>query len=158
MLVLTFQIGSEAIGLDIRRVLRVIPRIRLRPLTGSPAWFPGVFVYRGRVIPVVDMPLLAGHGECPAHLSSRIILVPIGADEKNLTLVGLLAAQVAELRELNGVSDDIAVRPGTRGVDLGRLVPDGGGVIRLLDPDRLFPADARATLVAAAGAAVGTTS
>ena len=152
MLVLTFQIGPEAVGLDIRRVREVVPRVRLRPLTGSPAWLPGVFVYRGQVIPVVDLPLFAGHEACPPHLSSRIVLVPIGADEANLTLVGLLAAQVADLRELTGVSDDVAIRPGNRGVDLGRLVPDGGGVFRLLDPDRLFPADARAVLMAATGA------
>jgi chemotaxis-related protein WspB len=148
MLVLTFQVGPDAVGLDIRRVREVIPRVRLRPLTGGPGWLAGVFVYRGRVIPVVDLPRLAGHGECPPHLSSRIVLVPVGDDR----LIGLLAGQVADLRDVN-VTGPSLPSPAGGGVDLGPVVADGPGVIRLLDPDRLLPADARAVVLAAGGAA-----
>src|SRR5205085_7870290 len=76
MLVLTFQVGREALALDIRRVREVVPRVRLRPVSGAPAWLAGVFVYRGRVVPVLDLHRLAGGCECPLPLSSRTILVP----------------------------------------------------------------------------------
>ena len=152
MLVLTFQVGAEPVGLDIRRVREVIPRVRLQPLTGSPAWLAGVFVYRGRVIPVVDLHRLAGHGECPLHLSSRIILLPIDGDSSHAHLMGLLAGQVADLRE-------VTVRPvcfdgstTTETVDLGPLIADGRGVLRLLNPDRLLPKADRKLVLAAAGA------
>ena len=52
-----------------------------------------MFVYRGRVVPVVDLHALAGVGECPPHLSSRIILFPFPLDVPE-SLVGLLATQV----------------------------------------------------------------
>lgn len=145
MLVLTFQIGHESVALDIRRVREVVPRVRLRPLSGGADWLAGVFVYRGRVIPVVDLHKLAGLGECPPHLSSRIILVPHGD-----SLLGLLATQVADLRDIPDAAPALD-SPATGGADLGRVVADGRGVLRVLDPDRLLPPAARA-LVAAAGA------
>ena len=65
-------------ALDIRRVREVVPRVRLRPVSGAPEWLAGLFVYRGQAVPVLDLHRLAGAGECPPHLSSRIILVPHG--------------------------------------------------------------------------------
>ena len=147
MLVLTFRAGREPVGLDIRRVREVIPRVRLTPLTGGPDWLAGVFVYRGRVIPVADLHKLAGAGDCPPHLSSRIVLVPVGNDDQ---LIGLLASQVADLREL---PDGVAAAPvaGGWGSDFGPVVADSGGVIRLLDPERLFAPTAWQQVLAAAG-------
>lgn len=150
MLALTFQIGPESIGLDIRKVREVVPRVRLRPVIGSPAWLPGVFVYRGRVIPVVDLHKLTGHGECPPHLSSRIILTEVNHEQRPPMLLGLLAAKVADLREVAGTTENIMESSGDR-VDLGPLFADGRGVIRLLDPDRLLPTADRHLLAAAAG-------
>ena len=103
MLVLTFQIGDNRLALDVRRVREVVPRVRLRPVSGAPAWLAGVFVYRGRVVPVLDLHRLAGGGECPPHLSSRIILVPHGGQVAGGAerLLGLLATQVADIREVS---------------------------------------------------------
>lgn len=152
MLLLTFQVGPEPVGLDIRRVREVIPRVRLQPVTGAPQWLAGVFVYRGKVIPVVDLHRLAGYGECPMHLSSRIILLLLDGDDSHAHLMGLLAGQVADLR-------DVKVRPvcydgsaPVLSVELGPIIADGRGVLRLLDPDRMFPEADRRLVLAAAGA------
>src|SRR5947207_12901891 len=99
MLVLTFRVGREPLALDIRRVREVLPRVCLRPVSGAPGWLAGAFVYRGRVIPVIDLHRLAGAGECPPHLSSRIILVPHAAPGGE-RLLGLLATQVADIRHV----------------------------------------------------------
>jgi chemotaxis-related protein WspB len=160
MLVLTFQIGNDRLALDIRRVREVVPRVQLERVAGSPAWLAGLFVYRGRVVPVLDLHRLLNAGECPPHLSSRIILVPLDvgqafqpdsshAQQKSQAgkpdlrgeevLVGLLAAQVADIRE---------VQPGARPMtgfnapgqpDLGLTLVEEGGILHLLDLDRLLP-------------------
>ncbi len=148
MLALTFQVGPDTVGLDIGRVLEVIPRVRLRPLTGSPPWMAGVFVYHGQVVPVIDLPKMAGFGECPSHLSSRIILIPLGLER----LVGLLATQVADLRDVPDATSSLP-SPAAGGLDLGPVVADNGGVLRVLDPDRLLPPDARELILAAGGPA-----
>src|SRR5262245_4596477 len=98
MLALVFQIGADRVALDVRRVRRVVPRVQLAPAPPGSRGLAGQFVYRGRVVPVVDFFPLARAGECPARLSSRIILVPWPDGSERL--VGLLATHVADIREL----------------------------------------------------------
>jgi len=140
MLVLTFQIGSERIGLDIQTVREVVPQVRLKPLAGGPPWLAGVFVFRGMVIPVIDLHDLTGHGPCPQHLSSRIILIPQTDPNTGFErLLGLLTSQVSELRTLSSGFSTItqALTPG--GIGLGMIIADEQGIMRLLDPDKLLP-------------------
>jgi chemotaxis-related protein WspB len=129
MLVLTFQVGREPLALDIRRV-------RLRPVSGAPDWLAGVFVYRGQAVPVIDLHRLVGGPECPSHLSSRIILVPHDGPGEG-RLLGLLATQVADIREVH--PGGALSSPAEGRVGLGPVVVDGPRVLRLLDPDRLLP-------------------
>ncbi|MBX7103884.1 MAG: chemotaxis protein CheW [Gemmataceae bacterium] len=139
MLVLAFQVGSESVGLDIRRVHAVVPRVRLQPVSGSPAWLAGAFVYRGVMVPVVDLCQLIGAGECPPELSSRIVLIHRDDSSGTANLLGLLAAHVADIREIDG--DLTAAQPlsGREAINLGPTLVDGTTIMRLLDPDRLFP-------------------
>lgn len=135
MLALTFQVGRDKVAVDVRRVREVVPRVRLSAASGGPGWLAGVFVYRGRVVPVIDLHALTGAGACPPHLSSRIILLPWPADSPE-SLVGLLATQVAEIREIPPTVQPAAGdanRPG-----LGPVIPDGPGILHVLDADRLL--------------------
>jgi chemotaxis-related protein WspB len=142
MTVLTFRAGAEPLALNIRSVREVLPRVNVRPVSGSPDWLAGVFVYRGDVIPVIDLHRLTGAGECPPHLSSRIILVRRSMPDGNEQIVGLLATQVADIREILAEEPRLAgIATGT-GADLGPVVADGNGTLRLVDPDRLLPAAA----------------
>ena len=136
MLVLTFQIGDNRLALDIRRVREVVPRVELKRSPTGPAWMAGLFVYRGQAVPVVDLHQLLAGGVCPEHLSSRIILVPRTDPESGEeTLLGLLAAQVADLREVEtGKTASLGGRPG-----LGPTLVDRDGILHLLDLDRLLP-------------------
>lgn len=150
MLVLTFQIGKDRLALDVRRVREVVPRVRFERVAGSPDWLAGLFVYRGKVVPVLDLHRLLHAGECPPHLSSRIILVPLGMCsiaprlsasgkiEEDDHLVGLLAAQVADVREVE-VSQTMPSFNAPGQPDLGLTVVDEGGILHLLDLDVLLP-------------------
>lgn len=134
MLALTFQVGPDRVAIDVRRVRAVIPRVRLTPTTGGPPGSVGAFVYRGRVVPVLDLHRLAGAGDCPAHLSTRILLVPYPAGSDRL--VGLLATQVADIRDLPDAAPDFtAAHPG-----FGPPLADGTTILRVLDPDRVLAA------------------
>lgn len=150
MFVLTFQIGDDRLALDARRVKEVVPRVRLQGVAGGPTWLAGVFVYRGRVVPVLDLHRLVGAGECPPHLSSRIILVPYppGADG---SFLGLLAAQVADLRRIDVPAHPPLSLTAPEQPDLGPVVADGSSSVRLLDLDRLLPAQVRQQLAALPG-------
>ncbi len=136
MLALMFQVGRDTVAVDVRHVREVVPRVQLSAANGGPPWMAGVFVYRGQVVPVIDLHKLTGAGECPPHLSSRIILLPwpVNAPE---TLVGLLATQVAEIREIQ--TGSVHTIPGSSGQpSLGPALPDGHGIIRILNPESLL--------------------
>ncbi len=140
MLVLTFQIGSERVGLDIQTVREVVPQVRLKPLHGGPPWLAGVFVFRGMVVPVIDLHDLTGQGPCPQHLSSRIILVPQTDPHTGVErLLGLLTSRVSELRTLSAGFSTIAQTLTPGGIGLGTVITDELGIFRLLDPDKLLP-------------------
>jgi chemotaxis-related protein WspB len=136
MLALIFQVGRDKVAVDVRRVREVVPRVRLSAVSGGPSWIAGVFVYRSRVVPVVDLHRLVGAGECPLHLSSRIILIPHPSDTPD-SLVGLLATQVAEIREVHpGIVQALPGEAGRPG--LGPALPDGASILHLLDPTWLL--------------------
>jgi chemotaxis-related protein WspB len=139
MRVLTFRVGDEPLALDIRHVREVLPRVNLQSVGGAPDWLAGVFVYRGRVIPVIDLHRLAGAGDCPPHLSSRIILVSHATPDGKEQFVGLLATQVADIREIRADEPVLAGIAAGGQADLGPVVADGSSVLRLVDPDRLLP-------------------
>jgi chemotaxis-related protein WspB len=144
MLALTFQVGRDRVAVDVRRVREVVPRVHLQTPAGAPAWLAGLFVHRGRIVPVVDLHKLVDAGECPPHLSSRIVLVPFpGASDGSL--LGLLATQVAEVRELTVEARPLDITSGT-GPNLGPLLANGAEMIRMLDPETILPAEARLSL------------
>ena len=146
MLALLFQVGSERLALDVRRIKEVVPRVHLQALACSPSWLAGTFVYRGRVVPVLDLHQLAGVGDCPLLLSSRIILVPQpGCDDGRL--LGLLASQVADLQELETDAQTLTRLHENGRPDLGSVLADRDGVLRLLDLDRLLPESLRGLLL-----------
>jgi chemotaxis-related protein WspB len=138
MLVLTFQVGSDRLALDVGRVREVVPRVRLQRVASGPAWLAGVFVYRGHVVPVIDLHRLTGAGECPPHLSTRIILVPHRLDGQE-RLLGLLASQVADIREMQPPAQAPPRLTAAGQPDLGPVLVDRREIVHLVDLDRLLP-------------------
>jgi chemotaxis-related protein WspB len=138
MLVLTFQIGSNRLALDVRRIREVVPCIRLQPIGSAPSWLAGVFIYRGGVVPVVDLHRLLGAGACPTHLSTRIILVSqVGAGTQQL--LGLLATQVADIRDVPAPAPSPVALAAPGQPDLGPVLVDGQEIVHLVELGRLLP-------------------
>jgi chemotaxis-related protein WspB len=104
MLLLTFRIAQDLYAVDVARVVGVIPRIEPRPIPRTPAFLAGLFGYRGRVVPAVDLGLLLGKAPSPGRLSTRVILVETGDASDRASparrtplLLGLIAEQVDDV-------------------------------------------------------------
>ncbi len=143
MRVLTFQVGPDRLALPLATVVTVVPRVPLYRPSGAPAWLAGLLRHHGRAVPVVDLHRLAGAGPCPNALSSRIVLV--SAPEP----LGLLAADVTDIRDLADGASCFGGGSAAGQPDLGPVVVTGDAVLRLLDVGRLLPERER-RLVAAA--------
>jgi chemotaxis-related protein WspB len=103
MLLLTFRAAENLYAIDVRHVVEVVPRIKLRRLPHAPAFLAGVFDYRGAVVPVIDLGTLLGSESCRDRLSTRIILV----DSRPAAL-----AQPEQIGEPARVERDDAAAPG----------------------------------------------
>src|SRR5512140_1859696 len=51
----TFQVGGEEYGVDIRCVTEVVRPLKITPLPGMPEFIEGVVNLRGAIIPIVDL-------------------------------------------------------------------------------------------------------
>ena len=58
--VLHLRVGEERYALPSASVVEVVPSVALRPVPGTPPEVAGLLAYRGRVVPVVDLPRLFG--------------------------------------------------------------------------------------------------
>src|SRR5439155_15788730 len=75
MMYILFSIGSDRYALDSSHVVEIVPRVELWQVPKAPSYVAGVFRYRGRLVPVLDLCWLM-HGElCPSGFTTRIVLV-----------------------------------------------------------------------------------
>lgn len=148
MQLLTFTVGGQDYAIESRRVIEVLPLVPGRPIPHTPDYVLGVFAYRGRLVPLVDVGRRIA-GQAPAErLSTRVIVVefvPAGAAPQRVRL-GLVAENV------------IAIRSGTAGdtvlprldlpeaLFLGPIFRIGDRTVQLVRIEHLLPADLAAGL------------
>ena len=60
MLLLTFTAGANVMPSMWRGVIELVPRVELRAIPHAPAFLAGLLGYRGEVVPVIDLGVVAG--------------------------------------------------------------------------------------------------
>lgn len=152
MLVLAFHVGKDRFALRCADVVEVVPRVRLRDIPHAPPYVAGMFTYRGRIVPVVDLCLLMWGEPCPEKLSSRIMLARYPASPTVTKTIGLLAERVTEAITLD---ETAAVPPGITVPEapyLGEIYfDDHAQMIQLVRLEALFPAGYREMLMPGEG-------
>jgi chemotaxis-related protein WspB len=143
MLLLVFRVAGEPYAVEAGRVVEVVPRVELRALPHAPGELAGLFRYRGRVVPVIDLGVLLGGGPCASRLSTRIVLVDgrtpgsEAAKGEAHARFGLIAEHVSDVRRV----DDDRVVPASAllggNPHLGPIASTDEGLIPLLDVDRI---------------------
>lgn len=96
MLFLLFHLGNDRYALEANRVVEVVPLLALRRIPQAPQGVAGVFNYRGRPVPAVDLNELTLGQPAAERLSTRIIIVNY-ADVAGVNhLLGLVAEHATE--------------------------------------------------------------
>jgi len=143
MLFLLFQLGADRYALEANRVVEVVPLLELKRLPQAPKGVAGVFNYRGRPVPAVDLSELMLGQASSERLSTRIIVVkhPDAAGQDRL--LGLIAEHATETLRADPLSFvDSGVRLGGAPY-LGPMLMDGRGPVQLLHEQRLIPETVR---------------
>lgn len=146
MLFLLFQIGNDRYALEARQAVEVIPFVALKKIPHAPRGVAGVFNYRGRPVPAVDLCELTFGRPARELLSTRIIVVNFPDAAGHTQWTGLIAEHATGMMRRE---PDQFVDPGVR-MDhapyLGPVLMDEKGVVQLLHPQHLLTESVRRLL------------
>jgi chemotaxis-related protein WspB len=138
MLFVLFHLGQERYALEAARVVEVVPLLALKRFPQSPRGVAGVFIYRGRPVPALDLCELTVGRPARENFSTRIILINHGKTPGEQQLVGLIAERVTEtLRREESEFLDPGVKLATSPF-LGPVLMDGKGVVQVVNPEKLM--------------------
>jgi len=96
MLLLQFQIDDDIYAFDVHSIVEVAPFVELKQIPYAPHKIAGVFNYRGKLIPVINLSIIIKNKSINEIMSTRIIIVNFNSEKYGNKIVGLLAENVTE--------------------------------------------------------------
>ncbi len=150
MLVLRFELAGIAHAIDCHDVVEVIPLVEVQSIFGAPSWVRGLFVYRGRPTPVLDLGELITSRSAQDAYATRILVVRIGTGGQTIGLVADRATDVERIPDAEIVDAPIHIE-GARW--FGRLIKQASSdkVVFLIDPAKVLSPELQQTLFGAEG-------
>jgi purine-binding chemotaxis protein CheW len=145
--VLTFWLGNDILGMDIRTVREIIQCGPMSAVPLMPDFLRGIINLRGSVVPVIDLNARFGHA--PTNIGSKSCIVIFDAVRSGERIeLGLLVDAVSEVIK---ISEDQIEPPPEFGTSLRRDFIHGIGKVGqrfviLLDPDRALDIQEMAAL------------
>jgi len=151
MQLLTFDVAGESYAVESAKVVEVLPLVPTRPIPHMPDHLLGVFTYRGKFLPLVDLGRLIA-GEPPAaRLSTRVIVVEVcppshdpgeeaGEAAPQPVRFGVVAENVVTIHSIDEDAPAAAAKPLATEPYLGRLIRLHGHTLQMLLPEHLLPA------------------
>ncbi len=140
-LALGLRAGDLAFALAIERVVTVLPRVRLLPVALPPPGVVGLVAFRGQLLPVVDLGLIARGEPCRPLRSTRLIVVQPAAGSDRC--FGLIAERVLDTVEIDARMPGLR-RPGEAW--LGEHVAGTREMPQLVEPAALLTAELAALI------------
>lgn len=132
---LTFAVGEEIFGIEIRYVTEIIGIQPINCLPEVPEYIKGIINLRGKIIPVIDMRLKLKKAE--QGYTDRTCIVVVETNENSAGLIVDRVAEVIVIQDENIVPPpDVQSDTGSRYLSgIGKV---DGGVVLFLDCELLF--------------------
>lgn len=141
MLSLLFSVGNDRYALDSTRIVEVIPVVEFKKILRAPNYIAGVFNYRGKSVPVVDLCMLMRQKPSHLRLSTRMALVEYSNPDRQEKTVHTIALMAERMTETVKVDPQELVKSGVH-VDqlpfLGELFKVGEEMIQCILLDSLL--------------------
>ncbi|MFM7242988.1 MAG: chemotaxis protein CheW [Planctomycetaceae bacterium] len=138
MQLLTFSVAGQAYAIASRKVIEVLPLVAARPIPHAPDYVSGVFTYRGQLVPLVDLGRRLGTGPLAERLSTRVIVVEVGAAPRRIGLTAENVISICSAEEAEASLPPLDLRDSAF---LGPLLRIGGRTIQVLDVEHLLPSE-----------------
>jgi chemotaxis-related protein WspB len=138
---LTFTVAGQTYAIESRRVIEVLPLVPARPIPHMPEFIRGIFTYRGRLVPLVDLAVRLAVGRIQERLSTRVIVVEYAAAAREPQHLGLVAENVISVCSAEEADASLPSLEFGDAPFLGRILRIGGRTIQLLEVEKLLPGD-----------------
>lgn len=149
MQLLTFTVAGQAFAIESRRVVEVLPLIPARPIPHTPDYVRGIFTYRGRLVPLVDLGLRFATGQLAERLSTRVIVVEATIAGQESQMLGLVAENVIAICSAEDAEASLPPLDFHQAPFLGKILRIGGRTIQVIQIEHLLPAAVSTGLVPA---------
>jgi chemotaxis-related protein WspB len=143
MLLLIFQAGGQTYGLGTRNVIEVAPYPWCTPLPHAPPYVAGLAPWRGRTVPVIDLPALIVGTAARPLLSTRLLVVEYATPDGRSHPLGLVAEKAVEaivVEESRREAQKVKIPEAPY---LNGTVEHAGRLVQRLSLDELLPASVR---------------
>jgi len=143
MIYLEFAIGAQTYGLAGEQIVELVPRVGLTEIIGAPPYVPGFFNYRGKIVPVIDLALLATGTAATACIGTRIAVVQYDSTH----LLGLMLENATEIiyPEASAIEwQDHGIK--TECQYIGRIMLTNGKTIQLVKVENILSEEAKAII------------
>jgi chemotaxis-related protein WspB len=146
MLYLLLEVAGQQYAVEAPRVVEVLPLVQVTVIPRAPTEVAGLFSYRGRPVPLIDLRRLSLRRPARPKFSTRIILVNDVDSDGTSHLIGIIAERVTETtrREPSEFVDTGFANPVTP--YLGGVLTTPDGLVQRLDVHRLLPPATREML------------
>ena len=145
----TLGVANERFAVPVERVREILQVQPVARMPNAPPHFLGMIDVRGQSVPVVDMRQKLGLGECRDNENTRIIVLQVAVDGRDIVL-GLKTDRVFEVTVLDGGQLERPPEIGTKWqsdciAGIGRR---DGAFVTVFDLSRLFGTSEVARLAA----------
>ena len=151
----TFQVGAEEYGLDIRSIAEVVRPLRITVLPRMPEFIEGVVNLRGAIIPVVDLRKRFGLEAASGPAKKVRMLITRGAVRgTGGDLLGLVVDGVREVLHIprQQIDPAPAAARGLQADFIGGVGKAGGRLVILVDITKILSRQEREALAEAGNA------
>ncbi len=146
MLFVLFYVRDECYAIAGKKVVEVVPCVKMRKLPKTPAYVAGLLNYRGVGVPVLDLCALFSGDGCSSLMSSRILLVTL-RDEKGVEhTLGLLAENVTDTVDCDPDEFSATGITNPETPFLGDIATIKERIVQRIEIDALLPKPVRETL------------
>jgi len=155
MLFILFHIGEDRYVIDAKKVLEVIPLVKLNNFSSAPGYIAGLCNYRGTPVPTIDIRYLLDNIASQQFMSTRILIVEYSGFENSEHLLGVIAENAIETIVLEESSFRQAALQSSEQNFASRIMTDARGIIQWVTVEQLVSSRDRDILYGSAAAESG---
>jgi chemotaxis-related protein WspB len=142
-----WRVGDLLLATGVESVVEVLPPLASWHAPTVPTWIRGLFSYRGRLIPLVDVARLLDLPTSPDRMLNRVLVVRCGSPDAVLWSAGLWIDALIDIDRIDFSSS--AAHPGfavESGRFLGSVVQTRFGHVQQVRTEGLFTPEQAAVL------------